>query len=539
MPLMNGYHNLNSQERQFMPDMMFSEKEMSQIKALGITEGQVLSQIETFKKGIPFIKLKRPCTLGDGVIKLQEDELNRLSDKYSDPLLSGRATKFVPASGAASRMFKLLLSINKRNDEIDEKSVSAQAEHDTDYQTFLLFIKGIKHFAFYDDLKNTMSRDGLDINDLVSNGQYKDILDYLLTDIGLDYAYLPKGLINFHKYPDHCRTPFEEHLVEAIAYTRDENGTCRIHFTVAEEHKDLIKDHLNKIRSLYETTGTRFEISCSIQKPSTNTIAVDMDNKPFRAEDGRIVFRPGGHGALLENLSNLKGDIIFIKNIDNVVPDRIKPESHIYKKAFGGYLTELQKETSGYLERLAGKTADDKLIKHAFEFAKEKLFVDIPYGIDKASNAEKTDFIFSRLNRPIRICGVVKNVGEPGGGPFWIEDGTQVASLQIVEESQVDMKSKEQRTIWESSSYFNPVDLVCGAKDYLGMPFDLLNYANHDAGFISIKSKEGRDLKALELPGLWNGSMAYWNTIFIEVPLITFNPVKTVMDLLRKEHQPA
>ena len=522
-----------------MSDMMFSENEMSQIKALGITQEQVLSQIETFKKGIPFIKLKRPCTLSDGVIGLQKDEIDRLIDKYSVAVLSGRATKFVPASGAASRMFKLLLSINNRTDDIDKKFVSAQAEHNIDYQTFLLFIKKIKQFAFYDDLKNTMSRDGLDIHDLVSNGQYKDILEYILTDRGLNYANLPKGLINFHKYPDHCRTPFEEHLVEAIAYTRDGNGACKIHFTVAEEHKDLIKDHLNKIRSLYETTDSKFELSCSTQKPSTDAIAVDMNNKPFRTKDGRIVFRPGGHGALLKNLSDFKGDIIFIKNIDNVVPDRLKPESYIYKKAFGGYLVELQKETFGYLERLADKTADDKLIKHAFEFAKEKLFVDIPYGINTASNAEKTDFIFSRLNRPIRICGVVKNVGEPGGGPFWIEDGTQVASLQIVEKSQVDMKSKEQQAIWESSSYFNPVDLVCGVKDYLGMPFDLLNYANHDAGFISIKSKEGRDLKALELPGLWNGSMAYWNTVFIEVPLITFNPVKTVMDLLRKEHQPA
>ena len=276
----------------------------------------------------------------------------------------------------------------------------------------------------------------------------------------------------------------------------------------------------------------------STQKKTTDTIAVDLDNRPFRDRDGRLLFRPGGHGALLENLNDLKGDLIFIKNIDNVVPDRVKQETYLYKKALGGYLIELQKKISGYLERLSRNDADAKLIKEVSEFAGHRLSVIPPKGVGEGTRGDKIGFLLSKLNRPIRVCGMVKNVAEPGGGPFWVKHADKTLSPQIVESSQVDMGSAGQKAIWESATHFNPVDLVCGVRDYSGKNFDLMNFTDPNTGFISTKSKEGRELKALELPGLWNGAMANWNTLFVEVPIITFNPVKTVLDLLRKEHRP-
>ena len=276
----------------------------------------------------------------------------------------------------------------------------------------------------------------------------------------------------------------------------------------------------------------------SVQKPSTDTIAAQVDNRPFRGSDGRLVFRPGGHGALLENLNALRGDLVFIKNIDNVVPDRLKQETTIYKKALGGYLIELQKEIFGCLERSSARDLEDGYIEEMFAFIRNRLCINPPDGVEQGSREKKIDYLVSRLNRPLRVCGMVKNEGEPGGGPFWVEHADKSTSVQIVESSQVDMESAEQRGVWESSTHFDPVDLVCGVRDYMGKPFDLARFVDPSTGFISLKSKEGKELKALELPGLWNGSMAYWNTVFVQVPIITFNPVKTVLDLLRKEHQP-
>ena len=517
-----------------MAELMFGKEDIDQIKARGITIEKITAQIETFTRGIPFLRLNRPCIVGDGITVLQEGDLKRLSGIYSEASLTGRAMKFVPASGAASRMFKLLLSFNNRVDAIDEKVITAKA--DPDYKEFLEFLNAIKQFAFYDHLKAAMSKNKLDTEELLSTGQFKDILEYLLTPKGLDYANLPKGLIVFHRYPGHSRTPFEEHLVEAAAYVQDRHKVCRIHFTISPEHEETIKNHIQKIRRHYEASGLRYAITFSMQKSSTDTIAVDLHNRPFRDSDGRLSFRPGGHGALLENLSDLKGDIVFIKNIDNVVPDRLKHETYIYKKAFGGYLIELQEHIFGCLERLAENDVDEQFLNETFEFIRHKLSIIPPGGVMRASMKEKTDFLISRLNRPLRICGMVKNQGEPGGGPFWVESEGGNLSLQIVESSQVNMDSDQQRAIWESSTHFNPVDLLCGVRDYLGRPFDLLYFADPNTGFISIKSKDGQELKALELPGLWNGAMSFWNTVFIEVPLITFNPVKTINDLLREEH---
>jgi len=384
-----------------------------------------------------------------------------------------------------------------------------------------------------------MAKDGLDIEALITEGRYKEILEYTLKPKGLNYADFPKGLIRFHRYPERSRTPFEEHLFEAAAYTLDRNMVARVHFTVPAEYEELIKEHIENVRGYYEASGVKYEVTFSTQNPSTDKIAVGLDNKPFRDSNGRLVFRPAGHGALLDNLNDLRGDIVFIKNIDNVVPDRLKHETYIYKKALGGYLVELQRDIFRYLERLTSGNVSWQLITQVFEFVRYELSTIPPEAVEKrGSREEKINFLISKLNRPLRVCGMVKNEGEPGGGPFWVrhEDGT--LSLQIVESSQVDMESSGQRAIWESSTHFNPVDLVCGVRDHLGNPFDLKRFTDPNTGFISIKSMDGRELKTLELPGLWNGAMANWNTVFIEVPLITFNPVKTVFDLLRKEHQP-
>jgi hypothetical protein len=437
-------------------------------------------------------------------------------------------------------MFKSLLSIKAKYEKNDTNEISTAVEKgDPDYAFFLKFIKGLKKFAFYDDLKSAMSRDSLDIEALISKREYKQILDYVLTAKGLNLANIPKGLIKFHSYPGASRTAFEEHLVEAIEYAMDRNKIARIHFTVSPEHEDLVKDFLGEVRGKYEKSGIRFELSFSVQEPSTDTIAVDMENRPFRDSEGRLVFRPGGHGALLINLSNLKGDLVFIKNIDNVVPDRLKQETFLYKKALGGYLLELQNRLFEYLERLSADEADEQSVDEMFEFIKQRLSIIPPEGMEQSSKEEKIVYLSSRLNRPLRVCGMVKNVSEPGGGPFWVEHADHSVSIQLVESSQVDTESAAQKDVWDSSTHFSPVDLVCGVRDFKGNPFDLMGFVDPDTGFISTKSKQGRELKALELPGLWNGSMAHWNTAFVQVPAITFNPTKIVLDLLRAEHQPA
>ncbi|HWP90888.1 MAG TPA: DUF4301 family protein [Thermodesulfobacteriota bacterium] len=521
-----------------MDEYFFNEEDLKQIAAKGISLQRIKSQIDIFKKGFPSVELDRPCTIADGIKVITETDLRRLGDFYSKESLSLRVTKFVPASGAASRMFKLLLSFNNRYQEIEEKDIAAKADKgDPEHKAFIRFIKGIRQLAFYDDLKSVMAENGLDIEVLISKGQYKEILDYILTPKGLNYADLPKGLIKFHRYPGGSRTPFEEHLVEAAAYTQEVNKVSRVHFTVPVEYHNTVQEHVEATKGRYEVSGVKFEISFSTQNPSTDTIAVDMDNKPYRDKQGRLVFRPAGHGALLENLNDLDADIAFIKNIDNVVPDRLKHVTYVYKRALGGYLIELQSKIFGYLKRLSGREFGISLLEQIFEFARNELSIIPPKAIERGSRGEKISFLKSKLNRPLRVCGMVKNEGEPGGGPFWVRNEEGSLSLQIVESSQIDMESPEQRAIWQSSTHFNPVDLVCSLRDYTGKPFDLKQYADPDTGFISIKSIDGEEVKALELPGLWNGSMAYWNTVFVEVPLITFNPVKTVLDLLREEHQ--
>jgi hypothetical protein len=417
--------------------------------------------------------------------------------------------------------------------------VAASAQGgDRDHQDFLHCVQNIKRFAFYEDVQAAMAKHGLHLASLVERGQYQELLDYLLTSKGLDYANLPKALLKFHRYPDHCRTPLEEHLVEAATTLQDRHRVARLHFTVPSDYQETVRQYLNDVRHRYERCGVHFEITLSNQKPASDTIAVDLENRPFRDHQGHLFFRPAGHGALLANLDELQGDIVFLKNIDNVVPDHLKHETEVSTRLLGGYLVALQQEIFGYMQQLAMQQVDAARLQRILAFARDKLGLIAPQRVEGGSARQQADFLLEKLNRPLRVCGVVKNTGEPGGGPFWVqhEDGT--LSLQIVETSQVDTQDAEQRAILASSTHFNPVNLVCGVRDYRGRRFDLKRFIDPNSSFVSIKSYEGRPLKALELPGLWNGAMAHWNTVFVEVPLLSFNPVKTVLDLLRPEHQP-
>lgn len=515
----------------------FTSEDLRQIKEKGITPEKVLSQIEVFRRGIPYINLKRPCTIGDGIVRIGNEKFNDLIILHKNAASHGRIAKFVPASGASSRMFKQLLALNSMSDEVSIESLSLRAQTGDKTAGFgLRFFQELGKFAFYDELKSTMSTQGLNIESLPSRGDLKPILKYLLTSKGMNFSNLPKGLITFHRYEDHNRTPFEEHMVEGMALAQGMDNTVRIHFTVSNEHFQAFQLRLEGIRKKYEKDGITFDISFSTQNESTDTIAVDMNDQPFRDMDGRLLFRPGGHGALIENLNDLHGDIIFIKNIDNVVPDRMKADTHLYMKVLCGWLVMLQNTMFHFLKLLEKKDISNEMVDEAMNFAAANLSIIAPKDFNEYPHDEKLRFLFTKLNRPLRICGMVRNIGEPGGGPFWVENDDSL-SLQIVEAAQVNGESPEQMRIWKSATHFNPVLLVCGLRDYRGQPFNLHNFINHDTGFISMKSKDGRELKALELPGLWNGSMAFGNTVFVETPISTFNPVKTVNDLLKKEHQ--
>ncbi|MCF8062849.1 MAG: DUF4301 family protein [Deltaproteobacteria bacterium] len=522
-----------------MEDRLFTEEDLAQIRARGMTPDDIRAQVEDIRKGFPWTELDRPCTVGDGILALDGDEIRRLSRIYEETARSGRAMKFVPASGAASRMFKLLQSVRNRPGGLHEKDLAREAEEGDEHSARLLrFFRELKNLALYDDLRESMARDGMDADGQIAEGRYDVCLEYLLGPKGMDAANLPKGLIPFHAYPDGTRrTPFEEQLVETSLTVRDGQGAARVHFTASPEHEEAIRSHLEERRPRYEGEETRLEIGLSLQMPHTDTIALDMEGRPFRGDDGRLLFRPGGHGALLENLDRLDGDLVFIKNIDNVVPDRLKDTTVDYKKALGGVLIALQEEIFRHLEDLTAGEPSGDLLDRVWTFVLTRLSLQPPPEMRKGLMREQQDFLFSRLNRPLRVCGMVRNEGEPGGGPFWVRNRDGGRSIQIVESSQVNLDSRDQEEIWSSSTHFNPVDLVCGLRDFQGRPFDLPAYRDPETGFVSTKSKGGRELRALELPGLWNGAMAEWNTVFVEVPIETFNPVKTVLDLLRDEHR--
>ena len=517
-----------------------TNKDKQQLETLNISTDQVERQINQFKTGFPYSDLVAPATIGNGIIKFSDTEIQELIKQFDEDKEYYDILKFIPASGAASRMFKNIYSFVEeyKGKEIPEDFLKKENVKFDSIENFFL---SIRDFAFYDDLKDKLAECGKDIETLMSENRLVEVAEFLLENEGLAYGKLPKALLKFHRYKESSRLALEEHLVEATQYSTiytEDGEIAQLHFTVSQEHLDIFKKTVEELIPTYEREyGIRYNISYSVQKPSTDTIAVDMNNEPFRNNDGSLLFRPGGHGALLQNLNDLKKEVIFIKNIDNVVPDRLKTTTYDYKKVLGGYLFRLQQQQFEYLNLLdEGCLANDEIDEIA-KFAKEKLMIDIPNFYKTYNEIEKIDFLYSKMNRPMRICGMVKNEGEPGGGPYWTRNSSDEVSLQIVESSQIDHKNEKQEAIFQSATHFNPVDLVCATYDFRGEPFDLNDYIDHNTGFISQKSKDGKELKALELPGLWNGAMADWINIFVEVPVITFNPVKTVNDLLRDKHQ--
>ncbi|MDQ1278339.1 MAG: hypothetical protein QG555_1382 [Thermodesulfobacteriota bacterium] len=505
--------------------MIFSDADIDQIHREGLSVDNVKEQIALFVRGVSPIELNRPCTVLDGIENiLPQDEEDHIA-RYDRAAAAGRCLKFVPASGAASRMFKeWFRALHRPWKDSETAAVS--------------FVEQLADYPFFDDLRQTIFRSGGDIDFLREERKYGEILAYILTSRGLQYGQLPKALLKFHKYPGRSRTSIEEHLVEAVLYVTDARRISRLHITVSPEHRQPVETFLDAILPVYEDIfGVTYEIGLSCQETATNTIAVDMDNRPLRSEDGKLCFRPGGHGALMKNLNDIDGDIIFLKNIDNVAPDRVKAVTVRYKKALAGLLLKLQEETFRYLECLAGNRSVTEEITAIDNFCRDKLHLVFPSGYRQWPLEKRKKIWREKLDRPIRVCGVVRNEGEPGGGPFWVEEQDGAQSLQIVEEMQLDPQSPKQRSLWRGATHFNPVDLVCGVRDYLGRKFDLKRFVDPGAVFMSTKSEKGRDIKALELPGLWNGSMAKWNTVFVEVPIATFTPVKTVEDLLRPQHR--
>ena len=507
---------------------MLTHEDKELLAKKGILEEKIAEQLACFEKGFPFLKLSAAASVENGgIMKADEKECEQYLASW-DAYKAGdkKIVKFVPASGAASRMFKNMFEL-------------LGAEYDkptTDFEK--KFFDHIHDFAFYNDLNAAcLDNTGKNINALLSEHNYKAVVSNLLESAGLNYGALPKGLLKFHRYADGVRTPLEEHLVEGALYAAGKSGEVNVHFTVSTEHRALFEKLVAAKAAEYEAKyGTTYHISFSEQKPSTDTVAADMENKPFRDEDGKLLFRPGGHGALIENLNDLDADIVFIKNIDNVVPDRLKADTVTYKKLLAGVLVTLQKQAFEYLELLDGGHYSHEQLETIIRFVQQQLRCRRT-DLKELEDADLVIYLRKKLNRPMRVCGMVKNVGEPGGGPFLAYNPDGTISLQILESSQIDMNDPEKKAMFEKGTHFNPVDLVCAVRDYKGNKFDLLKHVDKATGFISYKSKNGKDLKALELPGLWNGSMSDWNTVFVEVPLSTFNPVKTVNDLLREQHQ--
>lgn len=502
-------------------DCHFTSQDLRQIKALGLSKRDVERQIAVYAKGPTWLKLDRPCTQGDGILSLTPAQRKKLILQFETEAGNYMLLKFVPASGAASRMFGSWFI------------AAAQGSFGN---------AGLDR-SFLSDLRKMPFISLLEKHDaaclMISQKNVRAVLEYILLSTGLHFSWLPKALIPFHVYHDgEARTALEEHLVEAAGFMKNNSGICRLHFTISPEHAKTVRALLKLIIPRYEERyQVRFKIDLSLQLPLSNIVAVDENGQPFRDDGGHLVFRPGGHGALLKNLQDLDADLIFIKNIDNIVPEALQKKILPYKKMLGGLALQLRNAVFTILRRLENAQLTDHELQYITDFCQSELHMSFPKGFSKLSRKEKKRQLFLHLNRPLRICGVVKNVGEPGGGPFWVQEKDKSQTLQIVESAHVDHRRAAQKKIWSQASYFNPVDMVCCTKNYLGKKFRLSDHVNHDAYLISPKMEKGRHLKAQELPGLWNGGMAYWNTVFVELPLTVFNPVKTVYDLLRPQHR--
>ena len=506
--------------------MDITKSDIEMLQAKGISEEKLAEELQMLANGFPFLKIEVPATPGNGIFVLNEqleEQSANLWNEYLDK--GGKVLKMVPASGAASRMFKDLFSfVNGKKEKPDNDFMKK-------------FFEEIEDFAFFPVLNAMcMKLYGLSIQSLIKEKRYKDIVKALIDKEGMNYGQLPKALLRFHKVPGTSRTAIEEHLAEGAQYAAGKDGKVHVHFTVSEDHMPLVEEKFEestgKLQHEYDVT---FDLTTSVQKPSTDTVAANLDGTPYR-ENGALFFRPGGHGALIENLNDLDADVIDIKNIDNVVPDARREDTIKYKKIIGGVLVGVKQKADNYCKVLSKGIPSDDVLAEMLEFLHKVLCIthDNTAEMDSAAKAE---YIYSKLNRPMRVCGMVKNEGEPGGGPFLAYNPDGTVSPQILESTQIDPDNKEAKKMLKESTHFNPVDLVVSTKDWEGKKFNLPDYVDKATGFISLKSREGVEIKALELPGLWNGAMSDWNTILVEVPVSTFNPVKTVNDLLRPSHQ--
>ncbi|WP_369766089.1 DUF4301 family protein [Flavobacterium sp. WC2429] len=516
-------------------EMGLSSRDFVQIYEYGIPLENIRKQLSIFKNGVKKTVLLEPATLYNGILKLSEIEFKEKAAYFDSNKAELKLEKFVPASGAASRMFKFLITFLNEFD-VENESIKAYVNRKKNSK-LPVFVVGLERLAFYEEINKKLKEEFISFDSLHRNLKNYYFIKLMLSEDYFDFSNKPKGVLPFHKYETHSATAIEEHLYECANYSSS-NGVSNLHFTVSETHLEQFEDIIKEVKPIVEKkTETSISVNFSFQNKSTDTIAVGLNNKPFRNENGRLVFRPGGHGALIKNLNELDADIVFIKNIDNVTQinhDKIS----LYKKALAGILIDLQQKIFLYLNAIDTNAFDQELLEETMTFLKEKLNMSFSSDFQSLTFENSVKEIKIILNRPIRICGMVKNEGEPGGGPFWTKENDGNVSLQIVESSEVDLSVKGQLKIMENASHFNPVDLVCSLKNYKNEKFDLMNFVDHDRGFIVEKSISGKDIKAYELPGLWNGAMANWLTVFVQVPLITFNPVKTVNDLLNLAHQP-
>ena len=500
--------------------ILFSEKDIRHINKLGLTPHDVEKQVATYRHGSNYLKLNRPCAINDGILSIKKAAMDDLIKLYDKEAGKFKLLKFVPASGAASRMFAEWFSALEAGG-FDSPVLNRS------------FLRDFKKYPFYSLIKQNKC-----VAQFIEQKNIKSLLDYILSVNGLNFGWLPKALIPFHLYTEReIRTALEEHLFEAAQYVRSAGDVCHLHFTISEEHKKDVTKKIKAVKPKYENMcRIKYKISSSVQSPSTNMLAVDENNLPLRDAAGNLIFRPGGHGSLLTNLQNLDADFIFIKNIDNIVPEKLLKKILPYKKMLGGLALQIQEKIFDILRQMENDKLDSTQIEKIKNYCSRRINIVFPRSLSQQSLKIQKKIIFSSLNRPLRICAIVRNEGEPGGAPFWVEEREGNQTLQIVESGHVNKSRPKQIAIWSAAKYFNPVDLVCCTKNYRGKKFNLDNYVNYDAYLITMKNEKGRSLRALESPGLWNGGMAYWNTVFVELPLIIFNPVKTVDDLLRTEH---
>ncbi len=515
----------------------WTPQDLETLQRHDISRAEAERQLRLFARPARPLYLDRPCTLGDGIRRLEAAEQTACLEAYETAREAGRWLKFVPASGAASRMFATLLEALHSGDSLRREDVELRPD-DTAAEV-LRFFASLPRFAFYERLQRSMAAAGQDLPAMVAAGDFRPVLVHLLTKSGLDFANLPKALLPFHRHPEGARTALEEQLVEAAHNIPDRAGRCRMHFTVASEARARFAALVaSVVPAMERRRGVQFDIGFSSQKPSTDTIAVDADNRPFRSASGELLLRPGGHGALIENLADLGADLVTIKNIDNVATEEQLDETIRWKKILGGALCLQQQRLFAEVARLGSSAVGGRALDAALHFAHDELLLSIPAAIAAAPPPQQQQWLLRHLQRPLRVCGMVRNTGEPGGGPFWVRGADGGTSVQIVERAEIDPGSAAQQRIFATMTHFSPVDFVCGLRDAANRPFALRNHVDLEAVFISDKTSAGRKLRALEHPGLWNGGMADWNTLLVEVPGTTFNPVKTITDLLRPAHQP-